>query len=365
MIPAARMTIALGTASAYSAFPSAWYHLVQDETGWRWTTSVLFAAHGVAQVVAMTLLARPGVATRLAGRAAGAAVAVLLLADAVGAALLAAAPAPGGFALLLVGRVVTGVALGALTTLATGFLARGRHGTGLATVAILGAVGVGSLTAGALAASGWSRSGVLALGLVLLPAAAWLVHTASTGSRVRVPVPAGNPATPGKQVAPVPAAPGDDDERGPDPGVGRGLAVPVVVAFLANGVLGLFCSTLPGVIAGLAGGASAVAGATTGLVMVSAGGARLLLARVPARPVAVVTALAAVVGVAAEIAALAAGHVVGALTAAALLGAAAGVGFDTALRSARRHGVPALARVQRGGQLGLVLPVLAYPVVAG
>ncbi|HEY0217535.1 MAG TPA: hypothetical protein VGC57_14195, partial [Cellulomonas sp.] len=106
-------------------------------------------------------------------------------------------------------------------------------------------------------------------------------------------------------------------------------------------------------------------GATTGLVMISAGTARLALGRLPGRPVRVLALVAAAVGLLVEVAALATGHLAGALLGAALLGAAAGIGFDTALRLAAPAGVPALARVQRGGQVGLVLPVLAYPVVSG
>ncbi|MEN1974389.1 hypothetical protein, partial [Cellulomonas olei] len=123
-----RLAVALAAAGAYSAFPSAWYHLVQEQTGSRWTAAVLFAAHGVAQVAAMTVVARPRTAARASGAGTGRVVAALLLLDTAGALLLVAAPAPGGFALLLAGRVVTGLALGALTPLATAGLARHPRG---------------------------------------------------------------------------------------------------------------------------------------------------------------------------------------------------------------------------------------------
>ncbi|HEY0217664.1 MAG TPA: hypothetical protein VGC57_14840, partial [Cellulomonas sp.] len=292
MTPTTRLTLALGTASAYSAFPAAYYHLVQDATGSRWTTAVLFSAHGVAQVVAMSTLSaltRSRLATRAAGGGTGRAVAVLLLLDAAGAALLVLAPAPGGFALLLVGRVVTGLALGALAPLATAGLALHPRGSELATGAILGAVGVGSLLAGLLAGLGWSRPGVLAVGLVALPVAAWLVR----GVRVAAPAP----------VVPVPAA-AVPAAAVPVPAAGR-VAGWAALAFVANGVLGLFCSTLPGVVAGLAQGTAVVAGATTGLVMISAGTARLALGRLPGRPVRVLALVAAAVGLLVEVAALA------------------------------------------------------------
>ncbi|HEY0187322.1 MAG TPA: hypothetical protein VGC67_07525 [Cellulomonas sp.] len=344
LTPVARLTVALAVASAYSAFPSAFYHLVQEQTGSRWTTAVLFTVHGVAQVAAMTVLTRGRLAARVTALGTGRAVAVLLVVDALGAAVLVAAPAPGGAAVLLAGRVLTGLALGGLTPLVTAGLAGHPRGTELATVAILGAVGVGSLLAGLLAGAGWSRAGVLAVGLVALPAAAWLVR----GVRGAV-VPAPADRLPLPDLRPAPS---------------RRLASWVLLAFACNGVLGLFCSTLPGVVAALAQGASLVAGATTGLVMISAGVARLVLGRLPARPVRMLAVAAAAGGTVVEALALSADHLAGALVGAALLGAAAGIGFDTALRLAGPHGVPALARVQRGGQLGLVLPVLAYPVVA-
>ncbi|WHP18158.1 hypothetical protein [Cellulomonas sp. ES6] len=339
-----RLALALAAAGAYSAFPSAWYHLVQEQTGSRWTAAVLFAAHGVAQVAAMTVVARPRTAARASGAATGRVVAALLLLDTAGALLLVAAPAPGGFALLLAGRVVTGLALGALTPLATAGLARHPRGTAVATAAVLGAVGAGALLAGGLAAAGWTRPAVLGVGLVLLPAAAVLVRRVEVAGVVGA-VGASSPVAVSSAVR-VQAA-----------------TLPALLAFACTGVLGLFSSTLPGVVAALAGGAATVAGATTGLVMLSAGGARLLLGGLPARRVHALALAAAVAGAAGEAVALHAGHLAGALASAALLGAAAGVGFDAALRAAAPRGLTALARTQRGGQLGLVLPVLAYPVV--
>lgn len=368
-----RLAVALAAAGAYSAFPSAWYHLVQEQTGSRWTTAVLFAAHGIAQVAAMTVVARPGTAARASGAGTGRVVGALLLLDTAGAALLVAAPAPGGFALLLAGRVVTGLALGALTPLATAGIARHPRGTAVATAAVLGAVGAGALLAGGLAAAGWTRPAVLGVGLVLLPAAAVLVRRVEVaGVAAGVPVAVSSAVHVEAESAPgvpVPASalvvpPAPAAVVGPAPSAAPArAALPALLAFACTGVLGLFSSTLPGVVAGLAGGAATVAGATTGLVMLSAGGARLLLGGLPAGRVRALALAAAAVGAAGEVAALHAGHLAGALASAALLGAAAGVGFDAALRAAAPRGVPALARTQRGGQLGLVLPVLAYPVV--
>lgn len=378
MTPASRLVLALGAASAYSAFPAAFYHHVQDATGSSWSTPILFAAHGLAQVAAMTVVGQ----FRPRGARAGRVVAALLLADAAGALLLVAAPAPGGFALLLAGRVVTGAALGALAPVATAGIVAHPRGAALATVAILGAVGAGSLAAGALAAVGWSRAAVLAIGPVLLPVAAWLVRGVGTqrdDASTTVPV-SGEPAVavgalPGSgprqaSMASTPREPGTSSPATAPSAPAHPVAarpVPVLacaaLAFAANGVLGLFCSTLPGVVAGLAHGASAVAGVTTGLVMLSAGGARLLLGGMPTRRVLLVAALAAVLGVPGLAAGLASGALGVVLTCAALLGAAAGTAFDSALRCVGPAGVAGLARVQRGGQLGLVLPVLAYPVV--
>lgn len=381
MTPTTRLVLALGAASAYSAFPAAYYHHVQEATGSAWSTPVLFAAHGLAQVAAMTVVGRLRPRTAAPGRV----VAALLLADAAGALLLVAAPEPGGFALLLAGRVVTGAALGALAPVATAGIVAHPRGPALATVAILGAVGAGSLVAGALAAAGWSRAAVLAVGLVLLPAAAWLVrgvamlspmaavpsrHEVSAVSTVRGEVTSAAGAEGVRHDVDTVSAvrsghplPDAAPRTAPAPARPVPVLACAVLAFAANGVLGLFCSTLPGVVAGLAGGASAVAGATTGIVMLSAGGARLLLGGMPTRRVLLVAALAAAAGLAGLTAGLASGVLGLVLACAALLGAAAGTAFDSALRAVAPSGVHGLARVQRGGQLGLVVPVLLYPVL--
>lgn len=355
MSPTARLVLALTVASAFSAFPSAYYHRVAEATGSQWATAVLFVAHGIASVLAMSLLARPGPALRTARIGLGRTVPALLILDAVGALLLVLAPDPAGVAWLLAGRVVTGAALGALTPLVTAGLSRDRSGTALATAAILGGVGLGSLLAGVLAQIGLTRTEVFATGLAGLLAAAALTRRAGLADPSGVtPGRDGNPVLATAPV-PVPVVPSPMA-----PVVGC-----VVLAFAANGVLGLFTSTLPGFVAAKAGGAELVAGATAGLVMLAAGTARLTLLRASAGSVRVAAIVAAVAGAVLFAAGSLAGAVVVALLGGMALGAAAGVGYDTALRTAadRAGGIGPVAEVQRGGQLGLILPVLVYPLV--
>jgi MFS family permease len=351
--PTARLVLALTVASAFSAFPSAYYHRVAEATGSQWATAVLFVAHGIASVLAMSLLTRPGPALHTARIGLGRAVPTLLILDAIGALLLVLAPDPAGVAWLLAGRVVTGAALGALTPLVTAGLSRDRSGTVLATAAILGGVGLGSLLAGVLAEVGLTRTEVFATGLAGLLAAAVLTRRAGLADRSGTgPTPAVGPVL---AAAPAPALPSPM----------AGVVGCVVLAFAANGVLGLFTSTLPGFVAAKAGGAELVAGATAGLVMLAAGAARLTLLRASAGSVRVAAVVAAVAGAVLFAAGSLAGAVVVALLGGMALGAAAGVGYDTALRTAadRAGGIGPVAEVQRGGQLGLILPVLVYPLV--
>ncbi|MET7392827.1 hypothetical protein ABZS66_04935 [Dactylosporangium sp. NPDC005572] len=339
---------ALAAAGAFSSFPSPYYHRMADATGSRWTTVGLFVVHGVASFAAMSALARlrparsvrPGSVRLLRG---------LLLLDAAGGLLLVAAPAPAGVPWLLAGRAVTGAALGALTPVATAGLSSRRHGTALATAAIIGGVGLGALLAGGMAAGGLSRAAVFGVGLIGLLGVAALVRTGSGAGDT-----AGAPAR-GTGTGTV------ADGTGPRAVVLRCA----LLAFAANGVLGLFTSILPGLVADRAGGAELVAGATAGLVMLAAGAARLALLRVPANRTGPGAVAAAVTGAALFAAGLGAGTVPASMAGGVLLGAAAGVGYDAALRITARltDGVGPLAQVQRGGQLGLVLPVVAYPLL--
>ncbi|GAB6898901.1 hypothetical protein [Kineosporia succinea] len=321
-----RPALALGCASAFSALPGAFYHRVAETTGSTWSTVWLFTGHGLAGTLALTvLLARSG--RPLAPRA----LPVLLVADAAAGLLLVLAPAPGGFGLLLAGRLLTGALLGLITTLATGLLLAAPGGSRVAVAMIFGGVGVGSLGAGLLSGAGWSRAAVLGLGVAGLICAATVVLL--------------DPGRPEHLEREAPVSGGETSNRA------------VALAFVSNGVLALFTSTLPGVVADHGSGSALLAGSTAGIVMLAAGGARLGLTRLPATAGLGV----AVIGVFLFGAGLAHGGVPLLLAGGLLLGAAAGIGYDAALNLS--SGVIGLHAVQRGGQLGLVLPVLVYPLV--
>ncbi|WP_433528483.1 hypothetical protein ACQPYA_19245 [Micromonospora sp. CA-263727] len=353
--------VAQTAAAAFSSFPSPFYHRIAAATGSPWTTTVLSVAHGTAAAAAMALLTRPALAARVTRLRPGRLIPILLLLDAAGAVPLILAPAPAGVGPLLLGRIITGVALGALTPLTTTALAPHRHGTVLATGAIFGGVGGGALVAGALAASGLPRAAVFGIGALGLLAAA------AAGARQWPPdgqrPPAAGPHGDGIAEPVRPGAPAM-----PPRATGRGHTVIIggaALAFTANGILGLFSSTLPGLVAERSGGSELVAGASAGLVLLAAGAARLGVTRVPAAAVRWAALAVALLGIVIFVAGLRTGTASVALTGGMLLGAAAGICYDTALALAtgRRAQVRLIARVQYAGQLGLVLPVAVYPLV--
>lgn len=386
--PFAAPALALAAAGAFSALPGAFYHHVAEATGSTWSTVWLFAGHGLAGVVGLSLLSRgarsgaaaPGTGSRLLPR--------LLLADAIAGLLLVLAPPPGGFALLLAGRLITGFLLGMITPLATGLLLGSRSGSAVAVAAIFGGVGAGSLGAGALSGLGLSRPAVLGTGVLLLLSVTALVTRMlrEAGPVAAETPPAADPqagrrlASTDRQDPETDSATTGIDRRAA--GAGFDVAAGVVLAFVANGVLALFTSTLPGVVAAHGSDSTLLAGATAGLVMLAAGGVRLGLGRLSARAVNLTGGLGAGIGICLFATGLSAPHgsVAALLGGGLLLGGAAGLGYEAALRTvgpadvhagaARRGGteltaarLARTAAVQRGGQLGLVVPVLLYPLV--
>jgi len=323
---------------------------------------------------------------------------VLLLADACAGGLLVLAPPPGGFGLLLAGRLITGLLLGMITPLATRRLLGAPGGSAVAVAAIFGGVGVGSLSAGALAGLGLTRPAVLAVGVGLLLVTAGVVTRLERNDESTSHA-AGVERNAADDGADRPRAGGSTRTAGQRSGTAanpRG----VLLAFTANGVLALFTSTLPGVVAAHGSDSTLLAGATAGLVMLAAGGVRLGLGRLSARAVTVAGAVGAGAGIWLFTVGLhtSDGGVAALLGGGLLLGAAAGLGYEAALRTVDRPGSPTptgitpdgitpdgitpdgitpdgidpdsadvrLARtaaVQRGGQLGLVVPVLIYPLV--
>lgn len=348
------MVAGLAVASAFSSMPSAFYHLVESPWPLAWTTPVLFVVHGVAQIAAMGAVLRRRRSPDPVRTART--VVWLLLANAVGGLVLVAAPPTGAGAVvvLLAGRVLCGAALGAITALVSGVVAARPGGPAVVTAAVLGAVGCGSLLAGALTALGLSRSAALGVGVGGLAGAA--VVLAASSRAIGLTRPDEAPA-----VARARAV--DGGARGRP---GAGIAAALTLAFASHGVLALFSSVLPGLVASLAHGAALVAGVTAGTVMLAAGAVRLLLRSSRARAVRLTGLLAAALGGALLAGGLAGASLPSALTGGLLLGAACGIAYETALglaTSVDRTG-GALIRVQRAAQLGLVLPVALWPLAS-
>ena len=347
MIGRWRLAVALIVASAFSSFPSAFYATIAtDVGGGTVTTAVLFASHGAAAIVAMSVLAVPAIATTVARIPLRLYLTAVLGLDALAGLLLVSANGQAEFVLALAGRIATGIALGALTPVVASALAGYRGGSALSTAGILGGVGVGSFVAGTLALQ-LQRPAVFGIGCLALIAAAAFVLSASDRVTAR---PLGLDVT-----APV------------------GSAVPLVVvgaaalAFAANGLLGLFTSILPGTVAAASHAPREfIAGVTVAVVLVAAGAARLTIPTDRGRVARVIAAAALLLGAVVFGVGLGAASVALSLIGGVLLGFAAGIAYDTALslaasRTIGAARVRALAAVQRGGQFGLVIPVLLYP----
>ncbi|NTW42081.1 MAG: hypothetical protein HGA44_19760, partial [Cellulomonadaceae bacterium] len=239
---------------------------------------------------------------------------------------------------LLLGRLVTGAGAGLLVPAVAGAVV-GQDGGGRAvTAGVLGGAGVGAVVSGVLAEAGVARGVVLALGVL---AVGWAVTRLLTLRLAMV------------RTAATP----------PTSGSGPSWRVATLVVFTANGLLALASSTVPGVVVDAVGGGSLVAGLTTGVVLLAAGAARLLVPTTSplARPgPALAAAALAAVLLGAGLSGVVAGPV-GAtvvLGGGAILGGLCGLAYDRALASASPVG-----RTLTAAQLGLVLPVLLWPLV--
>jgi hypothetical protein len=342
VIPRWRLATVLVVASAFSSFPSVYYGTISaDVDGGAWTTPVLFASHGIAAIVAMSMVATPTVSTAIGRAAPGRVLAVVLVVDALAGLVLAFSGGSAEFALVLVGRVVTGLALGALTPVVAAALASHPSGSAISTAGILGGVGVGSAIAGTLALLDLTRPEVFGIGCAALVVAAALVAfpTAHPSSELRRP--SGSTAR--------------------LPWFALGAAG---LAFAANGVLGLFTSVLPGIVAAPR---EFTAGLTVAAVLLAAGVARLAVPAARIRVARVSALFLLVLGALAFLGGLAGASIALSLIGGVMLGLAAGIAYDTALSLAASRTIGAarmraLATVQRGGQLGLVIPVLLFPL---
>ena len=339
-----RTALPLFAVSAFSSFPSPFYRELAPVLGSiELTTAVLFAAHGIAAILAMTTLTLAPVTKRIERASTGAVLSVLVLMDAAAGLLFVVASGPGEFAFLFAARLLTGAVLGCVTVVATSKLAQVAGGTGVATAGILGGVGLGALAAASLAAVGASRPWVFAAGVIVLGALAAVSWFTREPNAVRIPARAENIH-----------------------------ATPLVIAcaglaFLANGVLGLFTSVLPGIVAGSATDGALAAGLTVAATLLAAGAARLLVPANRQGTARVLGVGALATGTLLFAVGLSTSSIPLALVGGVLLGAAAGLGYEAAISTATSKSLPAarvavLARVQRGGQLGLVIPVLLYPL---
>ena len=349
MIARWRLAIALIVASAFSSFPSAFYATIAAEVGGgSTTTSILFASHGAAAIVAMSVLALPAIAVRVARIPLRFYLTAVLGLDALAGILLVFANGGGGFALVLIGRIATGLALGALTPVVAAALAGYRGGSALSTAGILGGVGVGSLVAGSLALLDLPRAAVFAVGCFALIAAAAI----ALSSAERPVVTSASPLTASVQKSRVSLV----------------VAGAAALAFAANGVLGLFTSVLPGIVASASTAPPEfTAGLTVAVVLLAAGAARLAIPADRSRLARWVAVACLYVGAVVFGVGLVEASTALSLIGGVLLGFAAGIAYDTALalaasRTIGAARVRALATVQRGGQFGLVIPVLLYPL---
>ena len=352
MIGRWRLAIALVVASAFSSFPSAFYATIATEVGGGTiTTAVLFASHGAAAIVAMSVLAIPAIAATVARIPLRLYLMAVLGFDALAGLLLVSANGQAEFGFALAGRIATGIALGALTPVVAAALAGYRGGSALSTAGILGGVGVGSLVAGTLALE-LQRPVVFGLGCLALIAAAAVVLSAADRVASR---PLGLDV-----AAPV-------DSARPDSAVPLVVLGAAALAFAANGLLGLFTSILPGTVAAASDAPREfTAGITVAVVLVAAGVARLTIPVDRGRVARLVAAATLVLGAVVFGLGLGTASVALSLIGGVLLGFAAGIAYDTALslaasRTIGAARVRALAAVQRGGQFGLVIPVLLYP----
>lgn len=329
--------------SAYSAFPSPFYgQIASSFAGGSWAAAVAFAVHGAFAMLAMTWVQRLNLA-RVSGWHL---ICVALLVDGLGGLALAVGAFADNIALLLLGRAITGLALGLATPMLSVAITPDDADTRWVTMATLGGVGLGALISAGLAAAGLQFAGITLAGGVGI-----IVLAVMSLSR-SVPL--------------APSAP-HHTSAGPIRASDRLLVIAAMLTFVANGVLGLFSSLVPASIASMIGGGSALAGIVAGITLVSAGAARATMRlTLPQTTGAIV--IGGVAGALLLIAALSSRQPLLAVASGTVLGAACGLTYDLGLALAARNDPDAgrldrLARAQRSGQLGLVLPALIYPFI--
>jgi predicted MFS family arabinose efflux permease len=342
------VAFAFATAMAFATVPTPLWALYRARDGLPTVlVTVAFAAYAAG--VAITLFTVGHLSDHLGRRRI---LVPALVLEAVAALALALTP---NVAVLITARVVTGLAVGALTPTATAYLAElhgrsasARPGTGavVATAANLGGLGLGSLVAGFLVGhlgDPLRVPHVVFLVLLLLATAA-IAFVPETVEAERRPYRV--------QRIVVPAA-----------ARGRYLAA-ALASFGLFAVLGLFSSLAPAVLASLGHSGPVAGGATAFAVFATAALSQLLLVRLPVhhqvRLGLLLTAVGVVVlgsGVLLELVAL---FVVGGIVAGAGVGVLLKGALTTAtsLAPAGSRG-EAAAGIFLAGYLGMAVPALA------
>ncbi|MDR7278713.1 MFS transporter [Catenuloplanes atrovinosus] len=344
---------AFGVAMAFTVVPTPLWPLYQREAGYSTLmVTVAYAAYAVGVTVSLFLAGH--LSDRLGRRRV--LVPALGVEIASGVLLLATTAFPA----VLVGRALSGVAVGMITATATAHLAelhavaRPSRGRGLAelvgTAANMGGFAVGSLTSGLLAE--WAGAPLrtpYAVYLVLLAAVA--IGLALVPETVTPPA---------ERVRYRP-------QRVAVPAAARGRFATVAAgAFAAFAVLGLFASVAPGFVGGTMGHPSrALAGLVAFLTFGSAVTAQLVFARVAARRQVLGGLVSLSLGLLTATVAVWLPHLPLFLLGGVAAGAGAGLLFKGSVGTVFGLSEPAtrgeaLAGLFLAGYLGLSIPILGF-----
>ncbi|MFD6159429.1 MFS transporter [Nocardia sp. NPDC060256] len=350
------VTAAFCAAMAFSTVPTPLYPLYARQLGLSpLTLTIVFAVYGVGVIVSLCTV---GHVSDWIGRR-------RVLTLALGTEVLAAVVfiLPPQLPLLIAGRLITGLGVGAITATATAYLhelhvvARPRDGVKRFEIASpaanIGGLGVGALVAGVLAEwAPWPlRTSYLAFAvfmiLVIAVLARFVPETVSVPRSLR-------PTYRPQRVSIV--------------GAKLGWGVAAGSTFAAFGAFGLFASLAPVFLAGTLGQTSRVlAGGVVFLVFASAPVAQHLAMALPVLTRLVTGLIGAVAGLGLLVAAMLAGNLPLFLAA----GVGSGAGAGVLIQSAVARTVRTAAAANRGeaiaglfvlGNAGLILPVVGMGV---
>ncbi|MEV6560292.1 MFS transporter [Nocardia sp. NPDC051756] len=350
------VTVAFCAAMAFSTVPTPLYPLYARQLGLSaLTLTIVFAVYGVGVIVSLCMV---GHVSDWIGRRR-----VLTLALSMEVLAAVVFVLPPQLPLLIAGRLITGLGVGAITATATAYLhelhvlARPRDGAKRFEIASpaanIGGLGVGALVAGVLAEwAPWPlRTSYVAFAVFMVLVIAVLIRfVPETVSVPRSLRPAYRP----QRVSVV--------------GSKLGWAVAAGSTFAAFGAFGLFASLAPVFLAETLGQSSRLlAGGVVFLVFASAPVAQHAAMALPVLTRLVAGLLGAIVGLGALVAAMLAGNLVLFLVAGVVSGAGAGV----LIQSAVARTVRAAAAANRGeavaglfliGNAGLIIPVVGMGI---